>query len=311
MLQEIGRASTSAGRSSGLIGKAQSASVGTISQGDIVNRPIARPGEVLEAIPGVIVTQHSGEGKANQYYLRGFQLDHGTDLSATIVGEPINFPTHAHGQGYSDINWLLPEMVSFVEFKKGPYYADEGDFSPAGSYNLFYRNTIPNTVELSGGSNGFGRIFLAGSPSAGTGHFLYALEAYHDDGTFDRPDNYRRFNGVLRYSRATDKEDFNVTALGYSGIFDSSDQISQRLVDAGVARERGFGWRYRGSTGVHGRVAFPLLRAAHPHRGRLGANAADGTRERAVRGKAFAQIAPDVRRLQPARRQRRRYDVFL
>ncbi len=230
---EIGRVRAE-GRKDNLVGKALSASQGTISQAQIETRPIARPGEVLEAIPGVIITQHSGEGKANQYYLRGFQLDHGTDLSATVVGEPINFPTHAHGQGYSDINWLLPELVSFVEFKKGPYFADEGDFSTAGSYNLFYRNTIPGTLELSGGTNAFGRILLAGSPKLGAGNLLYGLEAYHNDSTFDRPDNYRRLNGVLRYSRSTGNDDFNVTLLGYDGHWNSTDQIPQRFVDQGV-----------------------------------------------------------------------------
>ena len=233
VLQQIGRV-TAPGRGTILLGKTLSASQGTVSQAQIENRPIARPGEVLETIPGVIITQHSGEGKANQYYLRGFQLDHGTDLSATIVGEPINFPTHAHGQGYSDVNWLLPELVSFVEFKKGPYFADEGDFSTAGSYDLFYRNTIPTTLELSGGTNGLGRIFVAGSPAAGAGNLLYALEAYHNDSTFDRPDNYRRLNGVLRYSRSNAKDDLNVTLLGYDGHWDSTDQIPQRFVDQGV-----------------------------------------------------------------------------
>ncbi len=230
---EIGRVRAD-GRKDNLVGKALSASQGTVSQAQIETRPIARPAEVLEAIPGVIVTQHSGEGKANQYYLRGFQLDHGTDLSATVVGEPINFPTHAHGQGYSDVNWLLPELISFVEFKKGPYFADEGDFSTAGSYDLFYRNTIPATLELGGGTNGYGRILVAGSPKLGPGHLLYGLEAYHNDSTFDRPDNYRRLNGVLRYSRSGPADDFNVTLLGYDGHWSSSDQIPQRFVDQGA-----------------------------------------------------------------------------
>ena len=222
------------GRATILLGKTTTASQGTIGQEQIATRPIARPGEVLEAIPGLIVTQHSGEGKANQYYLRGFQLDHGTDLSATVAGQPINFPTHAHGQGYSDVNWLLPELVSFVEFKKGPYFADEGDFSTAGSYDLFYRNTIPNTLELSGGTHGFGRILLAGSPELGKGHLLYAFEAFHDDGTFDRPDNYRKLNGVVRYSRSGPSDDVNVTLMGYDGRWNSTDQIPQRFVTDGV-----------------------------------------------------------------------------
>ena len=221
------------GRSTNLVGRASAASEGTIDQEQISNRPVLRPGEVLEAIPGVIVSQHSGEGKANQYYLRGFQLDHGTDLAATIAGIPVNMPTHAHGQGYSDINWLMPELVSFVTFKKGPYYADEGDFSTAGSYDLFYRNTIPATVSFGIGDHGYDRLFVAGSPRIGAGNFLYAVEAYHDNGTLDRPDQYKKINGVLRWSRTTDTSAFAVTAQGYRGDFNSTDQIPQRLIDAG------------------------------------------------------------------------------
>jgi hypothetical protein len=153
-LTTIGRTSTVVGRGANLVGTATAASEGTIDQAQISTLPVLRPGEVLEEIPGLIVTQHSGEGKANQYYLRGFQLDHGTDLAATIAGIPVNMPTHAHGQGYSDINWLMPELVSFVTFKKGPYYADEGDFSTAGSYDLFYRNTIAPTLSIGAGDYG-------------------------------------------------------------------------------------------------------------------------------------------------------------
>jgi hypothetical protein len=104
---------TAVGRSANLVGAADAASEGTISALDIADRPILRPGELLEAIPGLVISQHSGEGKANQYYLRGFQLDHGTDLESTIGGIPINMVSHAHGQGYSDINWLMPELVSY------------------------------------------------------------------------------------------------------------------------------------------------------------------------------------------------------
>ena len=135
-LSEIGR-TLATGRESNLVGTATAASEGTINQTEIANQPILRPGEILEDIPGLIISQHSGEGKANQYYLRGFQLDHGTDLAGTIDDIPVNMPSHAHGQGYSDINWLMPELVSSVTYKKGPYYADEGDFSTAGSYDLY------------------------------------------------------------------------------------------------------------------------------------------------------------------------------
>ncbi len=234
MTREIGRTAATRGRASNLVGTATAASQGTIDQQDIASRPLLRPGDVLESIPGLIVSQHSGEGKANQYYLRGFQLDHGTDLAATIGGIPVNMPTHAHGQGYSDINWLMPELVSFVAYKKGPYYADEGDFSTAGAYDLFYRNTIAPTVSIGGGDYGFDRVFAAAAPKMGAGNLLYALELYHDNGTFDRPDEYKKINGVLRWSRTTANNAFAVTAQGYRGDFDSTDQIPQRLVDTGT-----------------------------------------------------------------------------
>src|SRR5580704_4645496 len=171
-LAVIGRVNAP-GRGSNLVGNATAASEGTIDQAEIANQPILRPGEILEDIPGLIISQHSGEGKANQYYLRGFQLDHGTDLAGTIDGIPVNMPSHAHGQGYSDINWLMPEIVSNVTYKKGPYYADEGDFSTAGSYDLYYRNTIAPTVSVGAGDYGYERIFVAGSPKVGPGNLLY------------------------------------------------------------------------------------------------------------------------------------------
>ncbi len=99
---------------------------GTITQQLIEDRPILRPGELLETVPGLIVTQHSGEGKANQFYLRGFNLDHGTDFRTTVDGMPVNQRTHAHGQGYTDLNFVIPELVSRLDYKKGPYYAEQG-----------------------------------------------------------------------------------------------------------------------------------------------------------------------------------------
>ena len=104
-----------------------------MSAEQIEQRPVYRAGEVFEAVPGVVVSQHSGEGKANQYYVRGFNIDHGTDLATWVAGVPVNMPTHAHGQGYSDNNFLIPELVSGVQFQKGTYDAQEGDFSAAGA----------------------------------------------------------------------------------------------------------------------------------------------------------------------------------
>ena len=125
-----------------LVGIAESASQGAITARQLDARPIMRAGEVLETVPGVIISQHSGEGKANQYYLRGFNLDHGTDFATTVAGMPVNMPTHAHGQGYSDLNFLIPELVSGVQYSKGPYFADQGDFATAGSANINYASVL-------------------------------------------------------------------------------------------------------------------------------------------------------------------------
>ncbi|MCU0896798.1 MAG: Plug domain-containing protein, partial [Burkholderiales bacterium] len=126
-----------------LLEEAAAASEGTVTQREIVSRPSIRPADVLELVPGVIVTQHSGAGKANQYFLRGFNLDHGTDFSARVAGMPVNMPTHAHGQGYLDLNFMIPELVRRMDYRKGPYYADVGDFSSAGSVFIDYFRVMP------------------------------------------------------------------------------------------------------------------------------------------------------------------------
>ncbi len=237
------------GRNVNLVGKAMAASVGTIDRKQIATRPVLRSGEILEVIPGLLISQHSGEGKANQYYLRGFQLDHGTDLSSTINGVPVNLPTHAHGQGYSDINWLIPELVNYVEFRKGPYYADAGDFSAAGEYAISYVDALPTPVsEIGVGSYGYENALVAASPRVGSGNLLYAFQVFHDNGSFVRPDEYAKFNGVLRWSRSTPTSDFNVTAMGYHGTFQSSDQIPERLVADGSLNPYGLIDPYDGGT---------------------------------------------------------------
>src|SRR5438132_1315071 len=145
------------------VGTSDAASQGTITPQLIETRPMLRPGEVLEYVPGVIITQHSGDGKANQYFLRGFNLDHGTDFLTTIDHMPVNLPTHAHGQGYSDINFLLPELVSRIAYKKGPYFAEEGDFSSAGVADIDYYTKMPKGIASLGlGSNGYRREKVAG-----------------------------------------------------------------------------------------------------------------------------------------------------
>ena len=153
-----------------LVGIAQSASQGAITARQLDTRPVMRAGEVLETVPGVVISQHSGEGKANQYYLRGFNLDHGTDFATTVAGMPVNMPTHGHGHGYSDLNFLIPELVSGVQFSKGPYFADQGDFATAGAANINYTNCLARPiVRVVGGGQGYGRALVAASPSVGAG----------------------------------------------------------------------------------------------------------------------------------------------
>ena len=199
-----------------LVGIASAASEGAVTGSQIEARPVMRAGEVLEMVPGVITSQHSGEGKANQYYLRGFNLDHGTDFATTVAGVPVNLPTHGHGQGYADVNFLIPELVTGVQFRKGPYFAEDGDFSAAGSANVNYANVLDRAiVTASTGQDGWGRLLAAASPRLRTGHLLAALELNHNDGPWERADDYRRVNGVLRYSVGTVQNGFSATGMMY------------------------------------------------------------------------------------------------
>ena len=192
-----------------------------------------RQGEVLETVPGVIITQHSGEGKANQYFLRGFNLDHGSDFAKTIAGTPVNMPTHAHSQGYSDINFLIPELVAGVQFSKGPYFADQGDFATAGASNINYATTLDRPiVHMSkAGPTVTAARCSAASPKVGAGHLLGAFETSTNAGPWTVPDSYRKFNGVLRYSRGDTVNGLSLTAMGYHGNWNATEASPQRAVD--------------------------------------------------------------------------------
>jgi hypothetical protein len=218
-----------------LVGIAQSASQGAITARQLDVRPVMRAGEVLETVPGVIITQHSGEGKANQYFLRGFNLDHGSDFATTVAGTPVNMPTHAHSQGYSDINFLIPELVAGVQFSKGPYFADQGDFATAGASNINYATALDRPMaHAETGTYGFARLFAAASPSLAGGHALVAFETSTNDGPWDRPDAYRKLNGVLRYSRGDAVNGFSLTAMGYHGKWHATEASPQRAIASGA-----------------------------------------------------------------------------
>jgi hypothetical protein len=218
-----------------LVGIAQSASQGAITARQLETRPIMRRGEVLEAVPGLIVATHSGEGKANQYFLRGFNLDHGSDFATTVAGMPANMPTHAHSQGYSDINFLIPELVVGVQFSKGPYYADQGDFATAGASSINYATVLDRPIaRLEKGTYEFGRALFAASPTVGEGSLLLAIEASTNDGPWAIPDSYRKLNGVVRYSNGDTLNGFAVTAMGYHGEWNATEASPLRAVEAGA-----------------------------------------------------------------------------
>jgi len=219
------------GRAQDLTGIAGSANQGTVSAADLALRPLLRPGEVVEEIPGVIITQHSGSGKANQYFLRGFNLDHGTDLAVSLDDVPVNMPSHAHGQGYSDLNFLIPELVEQVDYKKGPYYADVGDFGSAGAFNIRYYNELPSGfLHVEGGQFNYERTVLADNAGIGNGNLIYALELEHNDGPWVRGDDERKIDGVLRYSTGGEREGLTVTAMAYHNIWNSTDQVPDRAI---------------------------------------------------------------------------------
>jgi TonB-dependent Receptor Plug Domain len=215
------------------------ASAGDISQTQLAARPLLRPAAILENIPGLIVTQHSGEGKANQYFLRAFNLDHGTDLALEVDDMPVNMPSHAHGQGYSDFNFVIPELAADLHYKKGPYYADEGDFATAGTARVGLANEAGTSALLSFGQDGYRRELFTGSTSLASGTLIGALEAYHNDGPFDVPDDYNRLNGLLRYHHGDAGDYYTITAMTYSGRWNSTDQIPQRAIDAGLVERFG------------------------------------------------------------------------
>ncbi|MFZ5715996.1 MAG: TonB-dependent receptor [Bradyrhizobium sp.] len=210
-----------------------SSSAKNVSGEEVNARPFSRPVEALEVVPGLIVTQHSGDGKANQYFLRGFNLDHGTDLAISIDGMPVNMRTHAHGQGYADLNFLIPELIRSVDIRKGPYFADEGDFSSVGSVHINLLDSIRTMASMTIGSFGYRRGLGVTSAKVGEGTLLVAGEVNTYNGPWDNPDNLRKLNGVMRYSQGTFEDGFSLTGMAYANKWNSTDQIPSRAVASG------------------------------------------------------------------------------
>jgi hypothetical protein len=193
-----------------------------------------RAGDFLESVPGLLISQHSGEGKANQYYLRGFNLDHGTDFATTVAGVPMNLPSHAHGQGYTDLSSVIPELIGAVRYRKGTYSVGDGDFSSVGSAHVSYRNALPDPIlSLATGEEGYVRGFGGASRVVRAGALLGALELERNNGPWVHPDDYRKINGLVRYSLATPERVMSFTAIGYDGRWNATDQVPERAVASG------------------------------------------------------------------------------
>ncbi len=217
-----------------LIGVTTTASEGVVVNDELALTPAFRPGQVLETVPGLQVTSHSGEGKANQYLMRGYNLDHGTDLAVSVDGMPVNSPTHAHGQGYADLNFLIPELATNLQYTKGTYYADQGDFASVGSIHIHYLDRIANEATFTAGSLGFQRLFTSGSVDTKAGNVLGALELQHYDGPWTSPDDQRKVNAVLRYSRGDNTDGLSLTGMFYHGLWNATTDQPFRAVSEGL-----------------------------------------------------------------------------
>jgi outer membrane receptor protein involved in Fe transport len=221
-----------------LIGQASTASEGVVADEEIQLAPTYRPGQLLETVPGLIVTLHSGEGKANQYLLRGYNLDHGTDLETMVDDMPVNQPTHAHGQGYTDLNFMIPELADGFSYTKGPYYAGVGDFGAVGSVHVSYRDQIEDQVSATVGTLGFQRVLSAGSTGVAGGNLLAAVELQHYDGPFVTPDDARKENFVLRYSHGDEEQGYTATAMYYHQLWTNTTDIPVRAITEGLVPNR-------------------------------------------------------------------------
>ena len=218
-----------------LTGNPLSATEGYVFGAQLQQRPVSRPAELLELVPGLIATQHSGEGKGNQYFLRGFNLDHGTDLAIKVDGLPVNMPSHAHGQGYADLNFLMPEMVDHLEYRKGPYYAEIGDFGTAGSSEFTYVDALERPeLSLTGGSNAYQRLFGGGSLEAGAGQLTAAAEVTRYEGPWQNNLDLDKRNLLLKYHQETGDRIWSVMAQSFDNAWNSTDQIPLRAVRNGT-----------------------------------------------------------------------------
>lgn len=223
------------GRATDLSGVARSASEGATGRADLALRPLLREGELLETVPGMILTQHSGDGKSNQMFVRGFNLDHGTDFRTVVEGMPVNLPTHGHGHGYTDVNFLTPELVDRVDYRLGVYYPEIGDFGSAGSADIRLARSLARPfVIVEGGEFGLVRTAAGGSTALGGGQLLAGGEFKTYDGPWTVPQDLDKASGLLRWTRRLETGELSLLALGYVNDWNASDQVPARVVTSGA-----------------------------------------------------------------------------
>jgi outer membrane receptor protein involved in Fe transport len=226
------------GRGEKRIGIAGAASEGGVAGADIEIRPLLRPAEILEATPGLIATQHSGGGKANQYFLRGFNLDHGTDFGLYIDDMPMNFRTHGHGQGYLDVNGLIPEIVERVDYRKGPYRASTGDFSFVGSSFITTRDEMEPFALAEAGSYGYRRFVAGGSAKVGPGDLLIVGQAKFNDGPWELPEDYKGYSGLVKYSAQLGTGEVTATFNAFKATWAPTEQTPERVIGTDLCEDR-------------------------------------------------------------------------
>lgn len=229
------------GRQANLIGEATSASEGVIGPGELAERPRLRAGDLIEYVPGMVATQHSGSGKANQYFLRGFNLDHGTDFATFVDGMPVNLRSHGHGQGYSDLNFLIPELVEELAYRKGTWHAEVGDFSSAGSAEFRLADMLERQdLRVSAGEHGYLRTLASGGLGDSTRSLVYGLETQAYDGPWsDIDEDVRKRNLVLKGALDLAGGRAHLSLMSYHNRWNSPDQIPLRAIERGLIDARG------------------------------------------------------------------------
>lgn len=204
---------------------------------DIQTNPVNSSQDVLRKIPGLFIGQHAGGGKAEQIFLRGFDIDHGTDINVSVDGLPVNMVSHAHGQGYADLHFIIPETIDKIDFGKGPYYENKGNFTTAGYVGFLTKQKLDNSsIKLEVGQFQTYKLLGMFKLIENNNQNAYvATEFLSTDGYFDSPQNFNRINFFGKYtSRINNQDKLNITASYFDSKWDASGQVPQRAIESGL-----------------------------------------------------------------------------